>query len=50
MDRGFQFEAAGDTFLFHTGKRVKPQETRDLMQQAIEIHRLLVSGVEVQEQ
>jgi hypothetical protein len=39
--KNFHFEALGDVFLFHTGRRVPPSQTRELMQQAIEILRVL---------
>ncbi len=39
--KNFHFEAQADTFLFHTGRRVPPEQTRELMQQAIEMLRVL---------
>ncbi|MCR4413119.1 MAG: hypothetical protein NUV77_11925 [Thermoguttaceae bacterium] len=39
--KNFHFEAQGDTFLFHTGRRVPPEQTKELMQQAIEMLRVL---------
>ncbi len=35
------FEACGNVLVFHTGRRVPPGQTRDLMQQALEIRKLL---------
>jgi len=35
------FEAYGDVLMFHTSRRVPPERTRDLMQQALEIFKLL---------
>ena len=35
------FEAHGPTLLFHTGRRIKPGQTRQLMQQALEVLKLL---------
>ncbi|NQU26086.1 MAG: hypothetical protein HQ567_32775 [Candidatus Nealsonbacteria bacterium] len=37
----FCFEADGDTLLFHTGRRISPRQTQQLMQQALEILKLL---------
>jgi len=37
----FHFEVRGNTLVFHTGRRRKPQEVREMMQQALEIMRLL---------
>jgi len=42
-DRRFHFEALGDTLVFHTGRHVKPQQTPELMQQALEIKKLLAA-------
>ena len=39
----FHFEADNDMLLFHTGRKVKPQETRRLMEVAIEIKSVLES-------
>ena len=39
----FHFEADNDMLLFHTGRKVKPQETRRLMEEAIEIKSVLES-------
>lgn len=39
----FHFEADNDVLLFHTGRKVKPQETRRLMEEAIEIMHVLES-------
>ena len=40
-DRRIQFEARGNTLVFHTGRRRKPDEARQLMQEALEIMSLL---------
>lgn len=39
--RRFHFEAQGNTLVFHTGRRRKPAEAKDLMQEALEIMNLL---------
>jgi hypothetical protein len=39
--RGFHFEAQGTTLVFHLGKRVPPQQAPELMDQALQILKLL---------
>ncbi len=39
----FHFEADNDTLVFHIGRKVKPQEARRLMEEAIEIKNILAS-------
>lgn len=39
--RNFQFEALGNTLVFHSGRRVPPSEAPALMDQAIQIMKLL---------
>ena len=42
--RRFHFEAKGDKFVFHYGKKLKPEEASRLMQEALEIMNLLRSS------
>jgi hypothetical protein len=42
-NRRLQFEARGDTLVFHTGRRRKPVEAKELMQEALEIMKLLAT-------
>ena len=39
----FHFEADNGMLLFHTGRKVKPRETRRLMEEAVEIKNVLES-------
>jgi hypothetical protein len=41
---GLHFEARQGTLVFHTGRRRKPAEAADLMQQALEIRKLLAKS------
>lgn len=40
-DRRFHLEANRDALMFHTGRRLRPAQARELMQQALEIKGLL---------
>jgi len=40
-DRHLQFEARNNTLVFHTGRRHKPDQAKELMQEALEIMNLL---------
>ncbi len=42
--RNFHFEGQGDALIFHTRNRRKPDEAKDLMQQALEIMNRLAKG------
>jgi hypothetical protein len=41
--RNFHFEALGNTLVFHSGKRVAPAQAPELMDQAIQIMKLLAN-------
>lgn len=40
----YQFEARGDALVFHTGRLRKPEEARQILQEALEIKSLLTPG------